>query len=245
MPKNTATGQQAAYAERRTKALELNVRGRSLPEIVRISQLEGWLPRPYNSPQAVHADITKALAQRAEQRNKMAGVYLQRELEKLDAMETAAWDVLESLHYVVNQGELVYVYPEEQPKLVKQGWARPKLDEEETVKALEDGAEKVAREPLIDNKPILDALNVLLKIAERRSKLLGLDAPVKKQVEVSGGINVDHEIGTLMAVLAAGGQGSLAPPPTPGERPKVVRHPRSVSKAHRAPNGADTGAGAA
>lgn len=234
-------GQAAAYAERRTKALELNVRGRTLRDIVGISQAENWLPRPYNSAQAVHADLVRALEQRAEARNEMAGVYLQKELEKLDAMEAEAWRVLESLHYVVNQGELVYVYPDEQPDIIKRGWARPKLDPE-TVAALEEGKAKLPREPLIDNKPVLDALTVLLKIAERRAKLLGLDAPIKKQVEVTGGVNIDHEIRALMGSLAAGGEGTLAPGAAQGERPTVVRHPRSVSASHRTPDGANTGA---
>lgn len=241
MAKSTSTGQQAAYAERRTKALDLNVRGRSYPDIVRISQAEGWLPKPYNSPQAVHADIKKALDQRAELRNKMAGVYLQKELEKLDAMETAAWGVLEALHFVVNQGEVVYLYDGGPPETVLQGWARPKLTPE-VKEALERKRDAMGREPLIDNKPVLDALNVLLKIAERRSKLLGLDAPIKKQLEVSGGVNVDHKIRQLMGSLAGGGQGTLAPPSAAGRRAPVVQHSGGTGLVHRAANGANPSA---
>jgi hypothetical protein len=201
----------AKFVERRTKALDLNVRGRSLAQIVVISQEEGWLPKPYRTPQAVHEDLLTALRERHKARNEMADIYIQRELDKLDAMEGEAWRVLESLHYVVNQGELVYVYPDEQPDLVKKGWARPKLDFE-TRAALEDGRRGLAREPLTDNKPVLDALNTLLKIAERRAKLLGLDAPVKKQVEVSNGATPFSQIESIVVALFATGTGTLTAP---------------------------------
>ncbi len=41
---------------------------------------------------------------------------------------------------------------------------------------------------LTDDGPALDAIRTLLRIAERRSKLLGLDAPVK--VEAEGEVHV-------------------------------------------------------
>lgn len=42
--------------------------------------------------------------------------------------------------------------------------------------------------PLEDNAPILAAVDRLLKIQERRAKLLGLDIPVKQEVNVGGGV---------------------------------------------------------
>lgn len=203
----------ALLAERRVKALSLNIRGRSYEMIAQISRDEDWEPAPYYSRQAVHEDIKAALRQRQEERNELAGEWLQKELDKLDAMETAAWEVLESLHYVVNQGEVVYVYPDEQPEFKKRGWARPQLDPE-VREAIERKRGELMREPLTDNKPVLDALTVLLKIAERRAKLLGLDAPVKKQIEVSSGENVDDRIARVFAELenvARGGQGTSPP----------------------------------
>lgn len=208
--RRSKTVEETLIAERRAKALYYSVRGRSYETIAEISQRENWEPRPYNSRQAVHEDIKAALKARQEERNEMAGEWIQQELLKLDAMEDAAWTVLESLHYVVNQGEVVYVYPDEQPDRVKQGWARPKLDMTTRI-ALEEKRAELAREPLVDNKPVLDALTVLLKIAERRAKLLGLDAPVKKQIEVSAGVGVDDRIERVLAQLAGGGQGEATP----------------------------------
>ncbi len=209
MPKSTTTGSKAAYAERRAKALGLNVRGRTLAQIAETSQAEGWLPNPYNSPQAVHADIKKALEERVAERNEMTKTYIERELAKLDAMEQSAWGVLESLHFVVNQGEVVYLYDGAPPETVLQGWARPKLTPE-VKEALERKRDAMGRDPLIDNKPVLDALNVLLKIAERRAKLLGLDAPIKKQIDMPQLGGVDDLIAGLVAKLGGSGQAEAA-----------------------------------
>jgi predicted transcriptional regulator len=41
-------------------------------------------------------------------------------------------------------------------------------------------------EPLTDNAPILAAVDRLLKIQERRARLLGLDIAVKQEIELSG-----------------------------------------------------------
>lgn len=198
----------AQIAERQARALYLSVRGRSYEKIAELSRAEEWL-FPYNHRQAVYEDIQAALKARRLERDAAVDEWIQAEIEKLDAMEAAAWDVLESLHYVVNQGEVVYVYPDEQPDFVKKGWARPQLDPA-VRDALEQKRSEMAREPLSDNKPVLDALTVLLKIAERRAKLLGYDAPVKKQVEVTASGNLDQQISALMAKLAGGGQDAPA-----------------------------------
>lgn len=208
--------QLALFEERRAKMLDLSLRGRNYEMICRISQEERWEPQPYFSVQAVGEDMKVALRSRRERREELAAEKIEVEMLKLDKMEEIAWDVLESLHYVVNQGEVVYVYPEEQPEFKKQGWARPKLRDPGVVDALAREKEKTQaqREPLVDNKPKLDALTVLLKIAERRSKLGGYDAPVKKQIEVSSGENVDDRVSRVLAELenlARAGQGALAP----------------------------------
>lgn len=201
--------EQVQIEERRAKALRLSVRGKSLERIVAISQQEDWDPWAYANRQGVHEDITQALKASKAERQAAAGEWVENENLKLDAMEEAAWDVLESLHYVVSQGELVYVYPDEQPELKKQGWARKKLDPEVQA-ALADGKSKIEREPLTDNKPVLEALTVLLKIAERRAKLNGWDAPIKKQIEVSTSGGLDDRITRLadqLENLAGGGEG--------------------------------------
>ncbi|MGQ4351973.1 hypothetical protein [Streptomyces drozdowiczii] len=40
-------------------------------------------------------------------------------------------------------------------------------------------------EPLLDDAPVLQAIDRLLRIQERRARLLGLDAPIKKDVSLT------------------------------------------------------------
>jgi hypothetical protein len=65
---------------------------------------------------------------------------------------------------------------------------------------------KAARHPdtdavLTDDGPALAAIDRLLKIADRRARLLGLDAPVKSRVEVVTEDAVDAEIKRLEGLL--------------------------------------------
>ncbi|HCT78900.1 MAG TPA: hypothetical protein DGT23_20535 [Micromonosporaceae bacterium] len=236
MAKHT-TAQKASFTDRRTRALKLASTGHTYDDIARISREEDWEPRPYNSRQAVGADILKGYRARVAEHNEAADVHVQIELEKLDQLEAAAWKVLRARHFVVNQGVIVYMGISADEG-TKRGWNSVDALRQDLIKN-EDGSFK---EPLEDDKPVLDAIDRLLKIADHRAKLTGIYAPVKKQLEVSGGLAVDHEINTLMASLGAGGQGTLATPAAPGERPSVVRHPGSIGKAHRATNGANASA---
>jgi hypothetical protein len=83
------------------------------------------------------------------------------ELERLDQMYQAALKVLETEHYAISHGKVIY---------------------------LEDGGP-----PLADDGPVLAAMDRLLKIQERRAKLLGLDAPAKTNVTVSDAITSEIE----------------------------------------------------
>lgn len=60
-------------------------------------------------------------------------------------------------------------------------------------------------EPMTDDGPLFNATDRLLKIAERRAKLMGWDAPAK--VEVRATDELDNEIAGLLAQLAARGEG--------------------------------------
>lgn len=57
----------------------------------------------------------------------------------------------------------------------------------------------VGGEPLLDDAPVLGAIDRLLNIQARRAKLLGLDAP--KKIEVLTMDVIDAEIATLMAEI--------------------------------------------
>lgn len=57
-------------------------------------------------------------------------------------------------------------------------------------------------EPMPDDAPVLAALDRLLKISERRARLLGLDAPVRSRVEVITEDAVDAELKRLAEEIA-------------------------------------------
>lgn len=108
-----------------------------------------------------------------------ADEYRKLELERLDALEQRANEVLTALHVFVSQGgKIVY-----------------------------DGAEK-----LIDHGPTLQAIGSLLRIQERRSKLLGLDAPVKQSVEVVNydGNSIEARVAELRNALGQLGSESVS-----------------------------------
>jgi hypothetical protein len=57
--------------------------------------------------------------------------------------------------------------------------------------------------PLPDPRPVLEALSVLVRIEERKARLLGLDAPRKTAVGVITEEVVDAEIGRLQREIEA------------------------------------------
>ena len=80
--------------------------------------------------------------------------------ELLDHLTDQAVQVLERHHVTISGGRIVYDGPE------------PTEDEEDT------------RSPLFDDGPVLQAIATLLRVQERRSKLLGLDAPQRVDATV-------------------------------------------------------------
>jgi hypothetical protein len=67
------------------------------------------------------------------------------------------------------------------------------------------------RKPLEDDAPVLAATAMMLKIAERRAKLVGLDAPSKKIIEVTNYDGIDADVKRLVDELATRGQDATAP----------------------------------
>lgn len=105
----------------------------------------------------------------------------QMELIRLDSLWLEAMKVLHAAHVTVSNGKVVTV---------------------------EKDGEKV---PVPDDAPVLQAIDRLLKIMERRSKLLGLDAPAK--VEVMSLDRIDQAIADLERELGEREAGEAAPSP--------------------------------
>jgi hypothetical protein len=87
----------------------------------------------------------------------------QLELARLDEMYRAALAVLERQHLTVSHGKVVHT------------GGVPVIDDRGNVTW-------VGGEPLLDDAPVLQAIDRMIRIMERRAKLLGLDAPTKVEV---------------------------------------------------------------
>lgn len=105
-------------------------------------------------------------------------------LMELDELAQEAWKVLRTVHYAVSQGRVVR----------KQNGTRYN---EET------GEDEPVWVDVLDDKPVLEALDRLLKIQERRAKLLGLDAPARSEHTVINLDTIDAEIQRLEAQMEA------------------------------------------
>lgn len=98
------------------------------------------------------------------------------ELTRLDMLLERAMDVVERKHLAISNG-----------KVVHQKIAVPVLDAAGQ-QVIDPTTDKPLTEdrwvPVEDDAPLLNAIAQALRISESRRKLLGLDAPAKKRVEV-------------------------------------------------------------
>jgi hypothetical protein len=91
------------------------------------------------------------------------------ELERLDEMQHAAWQVLERHHITVSHGKVV------------------RDDDGETI---------------LDDGPVLRAIDSLLRVSDRRAKLLGLDAPTRVEGDHTHRVPSPELLGRIEAARA-------------------------------------------
>lgn len=144
----------------------------------------------------VKMDYLRALEQLQADQHGQAHLARARELAKLDQMEQAVWVVLRARHITVQHGKIVGRFT---------GFARDP-DTGETYREA-DGQPIPVYEEIVDDAPVLAAVDRLVRIAVRRATLTGMDAPVK--VEVSDA--TDQAIRALAAELASGRVGVMEP----------------------------------
>jgi hypothetical protein len=89
----------------------------------------------------------------------LASVHRQEQLDILDRMTTKALEVLDGVHFAHSNGRVVVWY---------------------------DNPEDKQGKPLTDPAPVLAAIQTIVRIEERKAKLLGLDSPIK----VTGSLEV-------------------------------------------------------
>lgn len=195
-PRNAERG---AIAQRRANVLRLRIEQRPYTEIAEKLGI---------SAAVAEKDFQRALEQRKRDQAAQADVAVAREEAKLDAAEQAVWEVLRRKHITVQHGKIVGKFT---------GWV---VDPDTQDYAHDDDGKRIpVIEPIEDDAPILQAVDRLVRIAQRRAALTGIDAPAK--VEVSDARRA--EIERLAAYLAAaGGLGDLDPAgagAAPGDTP--------------------------
>lgn len=116
----------------------------------------------FNDAKAASSSVHAYLRKLARQSDATIESHRQSLLESLDQLEKEAWKVLETKHVAHSAGEIVRRYN----------------DETEQFEDLEDDA------------PTLNAIDRLLKIYERKAKMLGLDLTADTNI----GIAVQHTI---------------------------------------------------
>ena len=161
-------------AERDAEACRMRTRAMSYSQIAH--------ELGYADEGAAHTGVRRALARTVAE---PAEDVRRTELARLDHLYASALAVLERAHVTVSQGRVV------SQRVPGTGTYDP-----ESRTWL--GAEWV---DLLDDAPVLAAIDRLLKIQDRRAKLLGLDAPTRVQVMTVD--VVDAEIARLTAELGS------------------------------------------
>lgn len=136
------------------------------------------ISREFGIGQQRVGDIIRAEIQRTMGEEDREAVR-QVELAKLDELEREAWKVLEGTHLAYTQKGLV----------------KTPLDE--------NGEPAYLQDPM----PVLAAMDRILKIQERRAKMLGIDAPTR--IQITGDL-IEQEIKRLEAALAGNDSNSVA-----------------------------------
>lgn len=165
------TGARAEHAGKVLRAIELRARGRTWEQIA--------TEVGYRSRGAAATAVRRELDKRIKDVDLAAEQHRAIELEKLDAQERAAWGVLEREHVHISAGKIVRL-------------GEPDIDEQGQAFIAEGRGE-----PVKDDAPVLQAIDRLLKIGERRARLLGLDQPVLVQGDLVHHIVEGVDLGAL------------------------------------------------
>jgi hypothetical protein len=115
------------------------------------------------------------------------------DLERIDRLVDEAWQVMERQHVAVSNGHVV---------------RRRVGDETDEFgeKVLDaDGKPLGVYEDVLDDGPLLAAIDRIAKLLERRAKIVGYEAPVRSRVEVITEDAIDAEIARLEEKLGERG----------------------------------------
>lgn len=167
-------------AQRRARVLAMRVEQRPYSEIAAELGV---------SEDVAKKDFERAAVERGNALDANRDTAIAIEMAKLDAMERAVWKVLRTRHIVVQQGKIAGRYTgrfvrDEDGEIIRDGAGKPVYEVEE----------------IEDDAPVLAAVDRLERIAARRSKLKGWDAPTKVEVDDARRAQIE----AYAAELAAG-----------------------------------------
>jgi len=195
-PKAATSATSIRQAERRAEILRLRLDGHSLAEIG---------DRMGIRADSVHDIITRALRAMTQDPSQEL---LTLELARLDSLYAEALKAVRSFTPVLHNGRVVQI-----PVIDSNGDA---IKDPETGQPLTCIAQ--------DRQPVLAGIACAVRIAERRAKLLGLDAPIRAMQEVTVTGNDQPNMGHLSVEdlegikrKLYGGQKLLANAPAEGE----------------------------
>lgn len=168
-------------AERDHSALALKVRGWSLQRIA--SELG------YASKGAVSTAIRRAFRDLP-----MAGVEDEKrlDLERIDRLLEAAWEVLEREHVAYSNGQVI-----------RRRTGEVECDEAGLERLDDKGRTIPLYEEVLDDGPLLASVDRIRSLLERRAKIIGYDAPARSRIEVITEDVVDAELKSLAEEIAA------------------------------------------
>jgi hypothetical protein len=192
----------ADVAERRARVLQLRI------QQVPYTQIATELEIPVSTAKS---DYRRALLARQAEQQAAADLAVTVEEAKLDAAEQAVWEVLRRRHITVQHGKIVGRFT---------GFAK----DPDTGAVFRDADDKPipVYEELEDDQPTLQAVDRLVRIAERRARLRGYDAPAKVEVSDARRAAIEALAATLgvaggLADLDAAGAGAAPGDAPPGE----------------------------
>jgi hypothetical protein len=163
-------------AQRDAAAAELRARGWSFQRIAG----ELGFPAKGNAHHAVERAFAAIPTEGSEEAKRL-------DLERIDRLIEQAWDVMERRHVVVSDGRVVG----RQVGVERDDNGIERLDL--------DGKTIPVYEDILDDGPVLQAIDRLSRLLERRAKIIGYEAPRRHRVEVITEDAVDAEIARLAA----------------------------------------------
>jgi hypothetical protein len=141
------------------KVIEIEERAQRALDLRRQGLSYSQIAATMNSDKTTaHRDVTRLLKRLAKQNDGLTAEFRALELERLDDLERAARRILTNSHVNISHGRVVY-------------------DTE-----IDNITGEVKKVKMMDDGPVLQAVHALIRIGERRARLLGIDAPTRAEL---------------------------------------------------------------